>query len=477
MVAPSRNYPDPTRLAPRANLSLLAAALALAALALAAPGRADGPRVQNDGIFIPVPNPINDTAVNQIEAKVKDTLRRSTPPLRKIILDFNPDGQKAGTTDVYACMRLMRYLRSLRQKHPNLSTIAFVRTEVSRHTVLAVFACTEIVMAREARIGHVLDDQQSGLSPEARKAYEEVARQWPSPDLIWKMVYEDVALRKVQTTGGPRYIDDRTVQNLRELDKVLQRMRVKRLKIESIPARLGIGSENTYIRSQEAREEYGLCKRIINTPGDVVRAYGLPSHALYEHALLGRTRVGWRIDLTNTVNKAKLDSLERRVKQAVGRGANVIILYLDCEGGDTVDVVSTARMLSTLKTEGDALPVKTIAYIPPKRALGAATFLALGCSEIVMSHDAVLGDFDYLKNSSEKLNAARDMLVRLAEERGYPADLFQATMQADVELYRVRSKTDPGHYDVKTAAELATKEVADHWDRDALIPAAKGEFL
>src|SRR5262249_275045 len=222
-----------------------------------------------------------------------------------------------------------------------------------------------------------------------------------------------------------------------------------------------------------ARDRYLLCRRIFETAADVARAYGLPPHALHEHALLGRTRVGWRVDLTSTVNKAKLDSLSRRVKQAVGRGANVVVLYLDCEGGDTVDVVSPARELSTLKSDSDALPVLTIAYVPPRRALGAATFLALGCSQIVMSKDSFLGDFDYLKNNANQLAAARKMLVNLAEERGYPAALFRATMEPDLDLRRVRSKADPGHFAVKPAAELQDKEVTDQWVNEASIPTAK----
>jgi membrane-bound serine protease (ClpP class) len=435
MVAPSRNCTDPARLARRAGRPLtLAAALALAALAQVSPATAQGPRAQNDGIFLPVPSRINDDAVSQIEAKIKDALKRQKAGSFTVILDFNPDGQPVGTRDVYACMRLMRYLRGLRQQHANVKTVAFVHNEVTQHTVLPVLACTEMVMSKKASIGKVLDDQQGGLHPEARlppearEAYDQVARDRPSPDIVWKMIYADMALRELDTTGGPRYVDDRTAQDPRALDKALQRMGVKLKAKGSIPAKLGIG--NTSFDSETARKpEYGLCKQILNTGGEVVRAYGLPPYALHEHAMLGRTRVGWRVDLTSTVNKAKLDSLERRVKQAVGRGANVLILYLDCEGGDTVDVVSTARMLSGLKDDAGALPVMTIAYVPPRRALGAATFLALGCSQIVMAKESFLGDFDYLKNSGDKLAAARDMLVNLAEERGYPAALFRDTMQ------------------------------------------------
>src|SRR5207244_11853339 len=68
----------------------------------------------------------------------------------------------------------------------------------------------------------------------------------------------------------------------------------------------------------------------------------------------------------------------------------------------------------------------------------------LGCSEIVMSKDAVLGNFDYLKEQpDEALKARRDMLVRLAADQGYPPLLFQAMLDRDLVLYRVHAKADP----------------------------------
>ncbi len=84
------------------------------------------------------------------------------------------------------------------------------------------------------------------------------------------------------------------------------------------------------------------------------------------------------------------------------------------------------------------LPVKTVAYIPPGRSLGAATFLALACNEIVMAPDAALADFAYLPR--EQLDDVKAMLLPLAREEGYPQVLFEATLTKDMVLYRVRTK-------------------------------------
>jgi membrane-bound ClpP family serine protease len=490
MAAPLRTYTDAARAGPLA----LAAGLLFACLAQTPHAPAQAPRLQNDGLFIPVPGRLDSSAVDQIEAKIKAALKRPTAPVRKVILDFNPEDQATATGDVYMAMRLMRFVRGLRQQHPNLLTVAFVHNDVSRHTVLPVLACKEIVMSPKARIGRVLLREDPPLSPEARSAYEEVAGLWPSPDLIRKMIDPGMTLRRVQTPGGPRYIDERIARDRGKLKQALEKLRItfasdedfaKRVHVEAgVPPGLGPGEENTWLDARRARDEYELCKREVKDRNELARQYGLPLHTLHENALLGRTRVGWRIDLTSTVNKAKLDSLERRIKAAIGRGANVIILHLDCEGGDTDDVVSTARELSRLKDQSGAHDVLTIAYVPPRRSLGAATFLALGCSQILMAKDSYLGDFEYLKNSGGKLESARAMLPRMADERGVPAALFRATLQPDLTLFRVRSKTDPGRFWVLTADELENQGKAEkednqpaEWERDARLPTPKGEWF
>ncbi len=488
MAAALRTYLSAARAGPLIG----AAVLLLACLAQPAPAQA--PRLQNDGLFIPVPGRLDSAAVDQIEVRVNAALKRPAAPVRKVIFDFNPEGQATAAGDVYMGMRLMRYIRRLRQQHPSLLTVAFVHADVSRHTVLPVLACKEIVMSPRARLGHVQLREDPPLSPEARSAYEEVAGLWPSPDLIRKMIDPAMTLRRVQTPGGPRYLDEKTALDRTKLKQALEKLKIpftndddfaKRVRVEEgVPPGLGPGEENTWLDARRARDEYELCKRLLSSRKDVASQYGLPLHTLHEHALLGRTRVGWRIDLTSTVNKAKLDSLERRIKAAVGRGANVIILYLDCEGGDTDDVVSTARMLSTLKDDSGAHDVLTVAYVPPRRALGAATFLALGCSQILMAKDSYLGDFEYLKGSGGKLESARAMLPKMADERGVPAALFRATLQPDLPLFRVRSKSDPGRYWVLAADELDNQARAAQeenrpaeWERDAALPTPKGEWF
>ncbi len=94
-------------------------------------------------------------------------------------------------------------------------------------------------------------------------------------------------------------------------------------------------------------------------------------------------------------------------------------------------------MIRELRDDNE-LPVKTVAYLPPGCSLGAATFLALGCNEIVMAKDAALADFAYLPEDQRE--DVKAMLIPLAKEQGYPAVLFEAALTKGMVLYRAKTK-------------------------------------
>src|SRR5260370_13926379 len=351
---------------------------------------------QHDGQFITVPNPITDSAVREIKSTVKTALERKKRRLRTIVFDFNPNDAASGTSEPFPCVALAYYVRDLRLGNirdvPQLKTVAFVHNKVTMHTVLPVLACGELIMSRDAQIA----GQDRPLdNPAIRQAYEDIARSSPAEDLVLRLIDPDVEGHKVRTQAGVRYVDKK------KLDKLKQEKDKGGVLDEGMPPGLGAGA--VLLGTSKART-LGLCKESYETRPEVANALKLAPHSLREDSLAGRTVVPWRIEVRGTINKGKLDSLWRRIKKAIGRDANLLFLELDCEGGETQDAARFARELRDLKANSGHLSVKTVAYIPPGRSLGAATFLALGCSEIVMRKDAVLGGFDYLKGDSDALN-------------------------------------------------------------------------
>src|SRR5262245_21432429 len=104
MAATPMNSP---RLAPRWGAAAVAAAALLFAPGPDAVGQNPEPR--REGLFVTVPNPITDAAVEQIKSKVQGALKRQGLPVATVVFDFNPGGQQqVGTSDFDACNRLRR---------------------------------------------------------------------------------------------------------------------------------------------------------------------------------------------------------------------------------------------------------------------------------------------------------------------------------------------------------------------------------
>src|SRR5262249_16783827 len=108
-----------------------------------------------DGLFITVPNPIDDKAVSQVERKVQEAIERQKRNISIVVFDFNPQGLPSGTSDWNSPNRLAEYIRHLQQgtvpgkNYPHITTIAFIQNLVIKQTVLPVLACKQIVMSSE----------------------------------------------------------------------------------------------------------------------------------------------------------------------------------------------------------------------------------------------------------------------------------------------------------------------------------------
>jgi membrane-bound ClpP family serine protease len=395
-----------------------------------------------DGLFITVPNPIDDKAVSQIERKVQEAIERHKRPITIVVFDFNPQGLPSGTSDWNSPNRLAEYIRHLQQgtvpgkNYPNITTIAFLQNAVTKQTVLPVLASKQIIMSDErdqngqikARLGDVQQGGDTPLSESARLAYASAARRFASPDLVQRMIDRNLVLKRVRTATGPRYLSE---QSLRELDKNGQPYTVD----EKLPESLQVG--NAVFDAQQALE-VELASGIKNSPAELAAALHLPRKSLTEDWLVVHEKVyPWRVEVRGPLDRGKLEAIERRLKKAVGQGANFLILQLDAEGGETKHVASTAQIIRGLRDDNQ-LPVKTVAYVPAGRSLGAATFLALACNEIVMARDAALADFTYLP--TEQVEDVKAMLLPLVKEQGYPTLLFEAALDKRIVLYRAKTK-------------------------------------
>lgn len=420
-----------------------AVACTLIACVMVGTGVARSGPVENDGMFITVGNPISENVLKGVKNRVKYAIERQNRSIRTIVFDFNPNGNPSSTSEPGLCTSLATYIRGLGtgvidKTYPNIKTIAFVHNEVSRHTVLPVLACSDIIMSDEldkktgrpkARIGDILRDREGDLTGTAEeKAYEIMVRGFPAREVFLKMV------------RGER--------------------------------------RGSWVYADEARKT-GLCQAIFNRRSDLAAFLKLPPQSLKEDWLAEGRIVAWRLELQGPLTRAKTESFRRRIGDALKNEANLIIFYLDSPEGDTRDAGVLADYISKL-SEKENRPVKTVAFIPGGTQLGAATLIALACNEIYMGSGSSLGDFAYLRNEPpNELHARQEMLLKLARDQGFPEVLFQAMLDPKLVLYKARSIANPGEFRVMTEQQLdkEKQEKNPRWQAERRLNPETGKLL
>lgn len=413
----------------------------------------DGP-IQ--GVFITVPSPIDSRAVSRVKTATDRFLQRSDRHRVRIVYDFSPDGRAVGGSDYGPCRDLAEYLLDLQ----DVTSVAFVRNDVTGHGVLPVLACREVVMAPDARLGDVLRDLPGKrVKKDQRQFYEDVAAgRGRCPAIVLRMLEPDLSVVEGTRNGAVWY-----VEKAREAEATRQGFVITRRDPPLPPGGL---------YSAPDAQRLSLCQLIKETRQEVAEAYWLPPRSLREDPLGGRTPAAWRIEVRGTVNSALAETLERRVRRAIGQQANFLIFQIECGGGDTQTALDLGEFLRNLTDDSGAHPVMTVAYVT-HQAHDTAVFLALGCTEIVMERDAHLGGFDQiLQDRPQYEEVLRKSLEGLAREQGYPALLARGMIERDLAVHRVRARTGPVEHRLLDARELDR----DRWVDQGQIK-APGELL
>ncbi len=279
---------------------------------------------QEDGLFITVPSPLTGEEINLIKAKVRKAVsqqKRTNRTYGVIVFDFTPDGRDVGSSSFGNCSDLKDYIRSLelnqidelKQSNPEqkeIITIAFVHGKVTRHTVLPVMACSELMMSPGAAVGDVLKDEEGSIKPVIRAAYKEVADLKSSPDAVWKMLDRDIVLMKVQVPKKGNVFVAR--QNIPEGWK-------------KYPQEIALDANRTLLTADQA-DQFGLASDERFTSRTELQTFlGLSPQSLHEDWLANQTPVAWLFEVNGAVNASNLESLKRRIGEAIRKDANLII--------------------------------------------------------------------------------------------------------------------------------------------------------
>ncbi|MBX9578711.1 MAG: hypothetical protein K2X87_00240 [Gemmataceae bacterium] len=432
---------------PARRPGLLAAAV-LGLLAGPAPGQN---AVPDDGLFVTVRSPITSEVVSGIKSQVSPRLGNPARPVRAVVFDFTPGGKDATNADFAACYGLADFIGSLKA---STTTVAFVHAKATGHTVLPVLACKELVMGRGAALGEVLTDGVPAPTKEKAGIYRDVAedRKGLFP-VVQKMWDKDLDLGRGLSAEDRRsvvYVDRRPPKDAPA--KVATN-------VEPVP-----GGEPGRVALYPADQavKLGLAKALADARPEVAELYNLRSSE--DDPLGGRSPDAYRYTLSGEVDNAMREAVGRILKDIKKKKGNVLVLTLDCGGGDLEAARRLADDLLEARTGDD--PVKVIGFIP-EGAPAAAAVVALGCSELVMSKrldareddrgEATLGDFaGYIEGNKKNpgaVDANRKSLKELAEGRGLPGLLIDGLFDRDLEVVQAKAARSPARR-LMTQAEV-----------------------
>jgi membrane-bound serine protease (ClpP class) len=393
---------------------------------------------QADGIFVPVQNPITEGAINsQIKPMVDRARNDPRRNVKTVVFDFNLEGKDAATESFGPCYELAKYIRTLRDN--GLTTVAFVHGKTTRHTVLPVIACEDLVMSAGAQIGEVWSKEVPVTTDEQRfyDQFAGVIRAGP----VMRMIDKEVKLVLATVRNTNFYAD---LRKLESKDAAYADVRPINATPYGLPPGVGLYDVGK-------AQVFRLCQHQVETRDDLLSLYQLSPSALTSDPLGGKSPKAVRIMIEGTIDTALKERVRRQIETAKAREENTFFFVIETSaGGDP----GAARELADLVIELGKDPnykARTIAFVPDD-AKELAVFVAFACQEIVMwyteaGREAVLGDFSALVNQPAGQprrgppDAIQKNLAAVAEQNGYQKLLVDGMFDKKLVIVRAKNKT------------------------------------
>jgi len=206
-------------------------------------------------------------------------------------------------------------------------------------------------------------------------------------------------------------------------------------------------------------------------PWGEARAAAEATPPAYENAVL--------IRFEGTITPLLEHFLYRKLDAAQADGADLVIVEIDSPGGLVESSFNIAHRLRDLDW------ATTVAYVP-RQALSGAAIVALGCDQIIMDPNAMLGDAgpivlgeDFLfRHAPEKVRSDLASKIRdLAETRNRPAALAEAMVDMNLVVYEVTDR-QTGAKKYLSQHEIEASPNPDQWDKGPpVLESREGSFL
>jgi len=193
-----------------------------------------------------------------------------------------------------------------------------------------------------------------------------------------------------------------------------------------------------------------------------------------------RFQRGVLIRLEGEINSKNKFYMDRKLEDARALGADLLVVEIDSPGGYLNESLDIARALSKIDW------AHTVAFIPDEAISGGA-IIALGCDDIIMARDGLIGDagaieFDFSEFAfryapEKRLTHLREEMRRLAEAKGRSNALIEALYNKEIVVYRVENR-DTGEVVFMSKEELDDEDDQQLWiNREVVEETNKEAFL
>ncbi|MGL4423221.1 MAG: hypothetical protein ACRCZF_21340, partial [Gemmataceae bacterium] len=285
-------------------LLLLATPLALAQVAPA-----------NDAMLVTLQNPLTSAQVQQLQNRVAAARGQTQQPLKKLIIQFNPNNKPATSSDFGTAYSLATFVRSLHE----VKTIAFVQANVTGHLVLPLLACKEVAVGSTASIGDILPSGEP--FGEAMKAgYDEVLgdARVGLKAVVRKMADRQVSLGRGTKNGAAFYVDLRDVPAALKLGVQVP---------DTSPVPFG-GPGTPGLFGIEPLKTFGIATVRADTRQELADLYQLNLVNLREDLSVGRAPVAYRVLFRGPVDPGLRESTRRLLRDLQSRQATHLFVEL-----------------------------------------------------------------------------------------------------------------------------------------------------
>lgn len=428
--------------------------LLAALLCAAAPVQAAEPPDANAvekrlGRFIRVESPITDRVRRRVQRTaleiVQQAKRRDVNAWPVLVFELRP-----GQSEFGSATELARFLAG--DSLGGATTVAFIPETITGHAVLVALACDDIIMAADAKLGAVTPAGEN-IPAGTRAEYADIARRRMTapPAVAVAMLDPAVELLVAETNHDRRFLLSEELDALREAEPGVMPRVVK-------------PKDEPGLFSGEQGRELGFVSSLAADRAEVAKQLGLPHEALVDDPSLAG---GWRpirISVSGPITPRVAEQNQSIVHDQVdGKNVNLVVIWLDSEGGSVTDTATLANFLAGL----NPAEVRTVAYVPTN-ASGDASLLALACDQIVMHHQAQLGGDGVQPLEAED----RKLVVRLAEEiarqKQRSASLAGALFDPGRRVFSYVRGGD-GFTEYFTEDELKRQKDRDDWRKGAEV--------